>query len=763
MCDVHHASTAGKSTSQVIYITTSWALEACISLTVVLVTLLYTPLSDNNILAKYGVLQVLTGAVVVLSCILVALNRRLRLLRLPLYLPLLAFSLVSLVSARFSQNPGLGIESTFSLAAMFAISLVVAHYYRASSRLDRLFWVLALTNVVVSSLGLLQCLGIDPLGVVEKYRLIPVSTLGNPNSAAHYHELMLPVLAAALASRWRTDGRLLRGVLLFAVLAAAAHLLAAESRAGWLSVAAVLPLLFLLTTRMTRLPGNAPVYAVIAILLIPISGLVMRRIPLPGGENLEVHAARAIRQTLDRALTVFDRSDYTRSMRALIWRETVEMISASPVLGVGPGQYRASLPAYSDRGAWRDLAGQTRYEPRRAHNEYLHFAAEAGLLGLAAMVWLLGSLLWTGVRILRSLPRSDPEGRIDRGRAMTAGILCGIVASLLHACVSFNLHDPVSSLHFWLLGGVMVGLSGRPPDADNHMVDVGIHGPVRLAGTAAVCICGAFIFGQTGLRILLGDYHYARGNEILSAGRVEPSIVAFHRATGWRGHDPSYHHTIGQAAVTAGHSLVARASLQRCLSLSPNRAAAMRLLGRLLVRGGEDHDAIEVLTRALAIDRFHAPTHALLAQAYRQAGRPDLAKVALGQGLQVMPYDPELLAAMALAHREAGDMEKCVSLLNQAARLSPRDARIAGNLGSAHLALGNLNRAETHLRRALRLDSRNREVWQANLADALLQQSRALRLRNRHVEAQLAAEEALRLAPKSEVAQEVRRITHRPR
>lgn len=752
------------SVSGATYHITHWALEACLFLSVALVSLLYTPLSSDNILAKLGLLHMLAGPIVLFSCLLLAQNGRVRLLRLPMYPPLLAFTLLSLLSAGFSHNPVLGAESSLTSISMFAIFLVAAHYYRSSSRIDRLLWVLAATSLTVSVIGLLQCRGIDFLGVVEKYRLIPVSTLGNPNSAAHYHELMLPVLMAGLISRWRSLRYPGRVAFFLAILMSAAHLIAAQSRAGWLSLAVALPLLFVLAaTRRIRWSPNAPIWGVIALLLIPIGRLAARSVPFPGGGSLHSHMASAFDQTLDRAMSVFDPTDYTRQMRVLIWRDSVRMIKASPALGVGPGQYRVSLPAYADHDAWRRLVGEARLEPRRAHNEYLHVTAETGLLGGAAMVWLLGSLMWLGARYLKSLPRSGPDGHTHPVRAMTAGILCGLIATLLHACVSFNLHDPVASLHFWLLAGAMVGLNCGRPGADDRSVDVEIPSLARIGVAASAGIIGPLLFGVSGLGILLGDYYYARSLESLEAGYLEPSIVILRLATHRRSYEPRYHHILAQAHLEARQYQEARASLQRCLILNPSNAGALRLLGRLMVRAGDDDNAIGVLTRSLDIYRFSAPGYALLSQAYRHAGEVDLAMAALERGLEAMPYEPELLAAMALAHGEAGQWEASISLLKQAARFSPRDSRIAGNLGTAHLQAGNLNRAETHLRRALRLNPRSRAVWEANLATTLARQSRALRLRNRHVEAQLTADEALRLAPDDPEVQELHQAARQRR
>ena len=76
-----------------------------------------------------------------------------------------------------------------------------------------------------------------------------------------------------------------------------------------------------------------------------------------------------------------------------------------------------------------------------AHNDYLHFAAEFGLPGLAMLAAIVLLSLWQAARA--QLERHD---RTMRG--LGCGVLMAIVALLIHTAVDFNLQIPANAATF---------------------------------------------------------------------------------------------------------------------------------------------------------------------------------------------------------------------------------------------------------------------------------------------------------------------------
>jgi len=98
------------------------------------------------------------------------------------------------------------------------------------------------------------------------------------------------------------------------------------------------------------------------------------------------------------------------------WQAAVGMFAQNPVLGVGFGNYAPAYPLYN-LPRWDEALGH-------AHNYYLNIAAETGVLGLLAYLFLWASALWQAWRAVR----------ISSGwqRGAAAGLLGMIIALSLH-------------------------------------------------------------------------------------------------------------------------------------------------------------------------------------------------------------------------------------------------------------------------------------------------------------------------------------------
>jgi O-antigen ligase len=82
-----------------------------------------------------------------------------------------------------------------------------------------------------------------------------------------------------------------------------------------------------------------------------------------------------------------------------------------------------------------------------AHNDYVHFTAEMGILLPVIMVWMIIALFWRGFLKLRS-----PSLLI---RGATLGSMAGIIAILCHSYIDFNLHIPANALFFTILAALI--------------------------------------------------------------------------------------------------------------------------------------------------------------------------------------------------------------------------------------------------------------------------------------------------------------------
>jgi O-antigen ligase len=109
--------------------------------------------------------------------------------------------------------------------------------------------------------------------------------------------------------------------------------------------------------------------------------------------------------------------------------------------------------------------------PPHAHNVFLNTLAEQGLIGLSAFLALLCALVWRTWRLMRD----------DDGPRRLAGmtVFAALVAFMLHNLVDVTLFQSETGLFFWVLVGIISGLSTRRDTGGRSDGDVA---QMRLAG-----------------------------------------------------------------------------------------------------------------------------------------------------------------------------------------------------------------------------------------------------------------------------------------
>jgi Flp pilus assembly protein TadD/O-antigen ligase len=711
-------------------------LEAGVPALIVLISLFYSPQLSDYRVGKLAALHLMAGLLGGLWLVRAGIQGRLALERLPVYRPLLAYLGLALLSLALAFNRLQGAEVLLTQAWLLLLCLLAMHHFRDPAAAQSALWTAALCALVVALLGLLQYQGIHLLPTI--YGDLPVSTLGNPNFAAHYLELLIPLILGLMAARRRRWERALLGV---ALALAIAHLVVASSRAGWLALGAALAFwCWPYLARGRRWLHQLLVGGLAALLLSAPLGLVLDQLPGGGGLPLGAHLSNWAHTTWERAQSGFDPDNFSVAQRLVIWGDTAALIADHPLLGVGPGNFELSLLAYRSpprHREWKELMGDRPFAAYEAENEYLEFAAEGGLLGLAAVLWLLGAVVWSGWSRLRR--QDQPELA-----ALARGCLAGLVATLVHCAFSFNLQDPASATLFWLLGGLVVALHRGAPQG--RVLALGSAGrrALALGGGLLLLLAGA----GAGLCIAAGDYYYTKGRKLQAAGQPNRASLEYARAIAWRPWDFRYHHSLGLAHLEGNRPAEAEQALRRSAALHPNNPAALRLLGQALWRqAGKADQAAAFLGRAAELDPLNPQGHQWLARALQEREDFAGAVAAWEAALALQPQDPETLMRLGIAHGSAGQLDRAQARLEEAARLQPQNAAIQGNLGAVYLQAGQLDRAEALLRQAVAAEPAQLN-WQRNLFLVLVRQRRV-------GEALQLAEPLLRAAPGDE---QVRRL-----
>ncbi|MDA0333540.1 MAG: O-antigen ligase family protein [bacterium] len=723
------------------------AVEVSIVATIASVTLLYTPLLADNLLGKTALVHIFSGVTVLLWGLARAVEGRVTRPNASQFVPFLVFLVIAAVAGVRARNPMLAWETWLKWAQWLALFFVVADLCREVERARRLVLGVLCLAAVVSAIGLLQVVGFDLMSLPANRSGEPLSSLGNTNFVAHYLEVVLPLsLAVVVCGGWTRVTRSIAGV---ALALSSGLLILAGSRGGWLGVAVGLLAMFWAVPRPRNWIRRLLLAVLIIGLLSPVASFVLQSLPVAHERSAADVVEELVDASWSRALSTFDGANFSRTMRLLIWRDSVRVIRAHPWLGVGPGHLGYVLAANrttTGQREWRKLMGTRTNEPSHAHNEFLETWADIGFFGAVALVWMLGASLHMAWRIGHN-GRDGPAG-LDRSIAL--GCLGGLAAATVHSLFSFNLRDPVSGTHVWILCGLVAACAARSADSQRPWA---FSGPWRRAalvgGTAMLAAAGSY----HGLCMLWGDVYFLQSQQHLANGHGNRAIDALRRAVEWRGYESSYHHWLGQMALQMKRYDEAAQALTRSLELNDDNPGAIRLLATALLAKGQGGQAIAPLRHAIAIDALTADNYSLLADALRQSGQPAAAVPVRRQAISLRG-DPLLLVSLALDHDRAGHLDSALAVLAEALRTAPGDATIVGNLGALQVKAGDSVAGEKHLRQALALEP-DRVQWSYNLGLALMAQ-------RRFSEALEAAQAAVRLDPENKTWQDlVRRIeTH---
>ena len=695
----------------------SKAFETVLFLTLVVTTLIYTQLFNDHFLIKFGVVLIFAGGAVAIWLVIATLEQYIIIPARHLLFAGGFFLLISALSLARAENFGCGLEKLFFQALMFSLCIATASHCRRIGAVRKLTCWVALVGLIVSTLGLLQYNGIQFVPLPNVYDGEPLSTLGNPNFVAHYLELVIPFVGAILLFARMTNG--LRTFLFVSFLVMLGHMILIESRAGWLATAVALLLLVVvwwkksLGSRRRRLVVSfASVFAIV------ITMVVISTVWDQGGSS---SAWDRIVANWDRLLSLNDESDFSRSMRLLIWSDTLNLIEDYLFLGVGPGNFPFFLPAsgsVTGHREWRELMDTLTHVPYHAHNEYLEIWAEVGFFGLVMWLALMVFLLGTGWRVVCSLIKEEDCLGNQFVLAAGTGSICSIAAGLIHAVFSFNFQDAVASVHFWVFAGILVAASVRE---GNHKTLCSSVCRWVLGNTALiVLLAGCYL----GLCVLLGDYYYSRGWKEFKSGRPNRAILEFRSAVDWRGHEFRHTHMLGKVALIQNRLDEAEGALYQSLSSHPNNARVLRLLGEVMLRKEKHHEAVSFLERAVKLDPLNANGYSVRALAYRNTGDHEKAVDSRRQALSFRPEDAILMMNLGIELLAGGEPEEAVDVFEKAGDLGSFEPVITGNRGAALLQLGRFNEAEAAFRQAISTDFQNRIQWQYNLAQVLVRTGR---------------------------------------
>jgi len=335
--------------------------------------------------------------------------------------PLLALTALAYLQT-WSGISADGFQTKFFALQLLALTAFLALLYRyaaTETRVRILVYVVISIAIVSAVFGILRQTSQHEIGF-----LLPLlrpnegfAQFINKNHFAYLMEMAFG-LAVGLIVAESSRQRLVYSAFLLPLWVA---LGLSNSRGGILAMftQVVIATLFLLKAKTLR------------IVLVPvlILGVAIGTLWL-GGDRLVSNFEAARHE-----LTTNTNDSSEGASRNEIWRATLKMFAAHPILGVGLGAYWIGVTAY------HDASGEL--VPQEAHNDYLELLASGGVIAFALGVWFVFSVI--------DLARKNLWSSSGFVRAARFGAVLGIAGVAVHSLVDFGLHLMSNAVVFLVL------------------------------------------------------------------------------------------------------------------------------------------------------------------------------------------------------------------------------------------------------------------------------------------------------------------------
>ena len=637
---------------------------------------------------------------------------------------LAAHALATLTSASWRVSlwggrPGGDSYSLYTTIGYVLLFMVVAFRLRSSRQLWRLVAVVAGAGTLTALYGVMQQLGVDPLGL-DLFGSRLGSTLANPIFAGQYWVLTLTTTAVWVLARASKRSRwpfLVGGWLALGVQGAA--LVAVVSLGPQVAALAAVATLALLSLGLFGWHGLARLVMVLAPAAVIAGVLVTAPTSSATGENRVVEAVMRV-ERLETTIT----AGSFRS-RTLAWEGAVRQMTERPwfagesdglsylrpLVGYGPDTFFYVLPLSEPAELF------VREPPFRfAHNHLIQTAFEAGLFGLAALVGLAAAGAFAGLRwLVRARGNVDPD----------VWLMAGVLAALAGWAVSMLVGIArVSDLMLvWVLLAVVVAIRESPATRETPAASTPTGrqsfaiAQVAVVGLAALGMLSLTVFKD--VRYVIASRAGVEASDAMAAGELDASLAHAQRATDLAPEVPLYYRQrsfvlgAGLAREASGQERTglleaARSEAAAAVALNPWSSEDVAILADVTMALGLEGDAarleeaVALYQRLVDLAPRDYARHLTLAEQLALVGRPAEALEAARMSTSLAGEVRQAAPAYVLQARllfESGDLSGAVDAAERALTLggadTQRDAHLL--LANAHLGLGDRDTANLHM------------------------------------------------------------------
>ncbi len=355
---------------------------------------------------------------------------------------------------------------------------------------------------------------------------------------------------------------------------------------------------------------------------------------------------------------------------------------------------------------YRDLSYIRRFSEysltNRAHNEILDTAVNYGIPGLLIYIFLFFTVFSVGIRAI--LKVKSEESKVKSDKLLIVGILCLQVAYLIQNEFSFGA-TTISGLS-WIMVGILAGIT-------TPSKTIIIESKVKRYFMCIPLILISFIFVLLLIPYFIADIEFRTGRVYEESKLPDIAIHHYKKAIFWYPFEQSYYHSLTQMFLIRGKKEELDEAIKlfrQALTYTPQSSSLWHSLGTAYyLSGGENSEdrAFACYWKVFETDPYYAPSHHYIGVIHKDKGRLDEARKSLEYAVNLRPNNPEFLETLGYLYMDIGNSEEARKVWEKIIVLAPKYSNIKDvrtRLSLIYYNCGMVNESAIQCQEILKLD-----------------------------------------------------------
>ncbi|MEI7542290.1 MAG: O-antigen ligase family protein [bacterium] len=544
-----------------------------------------------------------------------------------------------------------------------------------TKNLNKLIFSALASGVIMAIYGLLQAGGMDFMPWRTTFNGRAASTLGNPNFLAGHMVLLIPV-AYALAAE---QGSMVRKGLLFVTAALlTAALFASQTRGAYVGFIVSIIVLFLLVVIFLKdeFRKNKKVIMVLSLIMLVLIGTFFL----------------VKKDAVQRIADIVSLKDDSARIRVDLWKNTLYLIKDNPLLGTGAGNFYIKYPFYQAKALTPQyFKDSDYYKSGHAHNDFIQFAAEYGILGAGTMFLLFGLMFYSSLKYLKY---SEKKG------ILVAGIIAAFAGLMVHAFFNFPFQIIPTAALFYMFAAIASYKQGN-----YSLQQVKLNIPVVIfIIVLSVCLIAESVLA---IRVLAADTYLRKAKESEHFSKMyeavsNASIAA--ELNPWNDENIYYY---AQILEKTGNYEKSFDTYKAVYALNPTHWETLNALFNFYAMKNDEKGRIEISDKMYKISPYSEKAASVKGYTLYASGKFDEAVEIYKKALTDRGESASLLSQLAACYGALGNVQQTLIYSDRALALDPKFIDAYYNKAVAYYRMKNIKAVRQNLAKLLEVAPNN--------------------------------------------------------